>query len=60
MQTPQFILGLDDELIVDEFACGGGMSDARDIEHTITEETRKALEGFEARLLALLPPKETT
>lgn len=35
-----------------------GMSDARDIEHTITEETRKALEGFEARLLALLPPKE--
>ena len=37
-----------------------GMSDARDIEHTITEETRKALEGFEARLLALLPPKETT
>lgn len=35
-----------------------GMSDARDIEHTITEETRKALEGFEARLAALLPPKE--
>lgn len=28
MQTPQFILGLDDELIVDEFACGGGMSEA--------------------------------
>ena len=37
-----------------------GMSDARDIEHTITGETHKALEGFEARLLALLPPKETT
>lgn len=28
MQTPQFILGLDDELLVDEFACGGGMSEA--------------------------------
>lgn len=28
MQTPQFVLGLDDELIVDEFACGGGMSEA--------------------------------
>jgi len=28
MQNPQFILGLDDELIVDEFACGGGMSEA--------------------------------
>jgi DNA (cytosine-5)-methyltransferase 1 len=28
MQTPQFILGLNDELVVDEFACGGGMSEA--------------------------------
>lgn len=28
MQTPQYILNLDDELIVDEFACGGGMSEA--------------------------------
>lgn len=28
MKTPQFILGLDDELLVDEFACGGGMSEA--------------------------------
>ena len=28
MQNPQFILGLDDELLVDEFACGGGMSEA--------------------------------
>ncbi len=28
MRTPQFILGLSDELIVDEFACGGGMSEA--------------------------------
>ena len=37
-----------------------GLGDARDIEHVITDETRKALEGFEARLLALLPPKETT
>ncbi len=27
MRTPQFILGLDDELLVDEFACGGGMSE---------------------------------
>lgn len=35
-----------------------GMADARDIEHAITEETRKALEGFEARLHALLPQKE--
>ena len=36
-----------------------GLADARDIEHAITDETRKALEGFEARLAALLPPKET-
>lgn len=36
-----------------------GLGDARDIEHVIAEETRKALEGFEARLAALLPPKET-
>lgn len=36
-----------------------GLADARDIEHVITDETRKALEGFEARMLALLPPKET-
>lgn len=35
-----------------------GMADARDIEHTIADESRKALEGFETRLLALLPPKE--
>ena len=35
-----------------------GLADARDIEHVITDETRKALEGFEARLAALLPPKE--
>ena len=28
MRTPQFILDLEDELIVDEFACGGGMSEA--------------------------------
>lgn len=27
MQTPQVILGLEDELVVDEFACGGGMSE---------------------------------
>lgn len=36
-----------------------GLADARDIEHAITEETRKALDAFEARLLALLPPKES-
>lgn len=35
-----------------------GMADAREIEHVIVNETRKALEGFEARMLALLPPKE--
>lgn len=28
MKTPQFVLGLDDELLVDDFACGGGMSEA--------------------------------
>lgn len=28
MQSPQFILGLEDEAVVDEFACGGGMSEA--------------------------------
>lgn len=27
MQSPQFLLGLADELIADEFACGGGMSE---------------------------------
>lgn len=37
-----------------------GMADARDIEHVITDETRKALESFEARMLERLPPKETT
>lgn len=36
-----------------------GLADARDIEHVITDETRKALEGFEARMAALLPTKET-
>ena len=35
-----------------------GLADSREIEHVITEETRKALEGFEARMAALLPPKE--
>ncbi len=37
-----------------------GLADSREIEHVITEETRKALEGFEARMAALLPNKETT
>ena len=36
-----------------------GLADARDIEHVITDETRKALEGFESRLLGILPEKET-
>lgn len=35
-----------------------GLADSREIEHVITEETRKALEGFEARMVALLPIKE--
>ena len=35
-----------------------GLADSRDIEHVITEETRKALEGFESRMAALLPQKE--
>lgn len=28
MKTPQFVLPIYDELVVDEFACGGGMSEA--------------------------------
>lgn len=36
-----------------------GMGDARDIEHVITEEMRKGLENFEARMLERLPAKET-
>lgn len=36
-----------------------GLADSREIEHVITDETRKALEGFEARMAALLPAKET-
>lgn len=35
-----------------------GLGDSREIEHVIVEETRKALEGFEARMAALLPTKE--
>lgn len=35
-----------------------GLAESREIEHVITDETRKALEGFEARMAALLPPKE--
>ncbi len=27
MKTPRFMLGFDDELLVDEFACGAGMSE---------------------------------
>ncbi|CAN7168390.1 hypothetical protein LJR118_000280 [Acidovorax sp. LjRoot118] len=35
-----------------------GLGDARDIEHVIAEETRKALQGFEERLQGMLPPKD--
>ena len=35
-----------------------GLADSREIEHVIVDEARKALEGFEARMAALLPPKE--
>lgn len=28
MQTPQLILGLDEELLVHDFACGSGMSES--------------------------------
>lgn len=35
-----------------------GLADSREIEHVITDETRKALEGFEARMAALLPNQE--
>lgn len=42
--TRQFILGLDDGMIVDEFACGGGMSEAieqamgRHVDHSINHD----------------------
>jgi len=35
-----------------------GMADARDIEHVITEELRKAFEGWEARMLERLANKD--
>ena len=35
-----------------------GLADSREIEHVIVDEARKALEGYEARMAALLPPKE--
>ena len=35
-----------------------GLADSREIEHVITEEARRALEGFEARMAALLPNLE--
>jgi uncharacterized protein with GYD domain len=37
-----------------------GLADSREIEHVIVDETRKALESFEARMAALLPNKEST
>lgn len=37
-----------------------GLADSREIEHVIVEETRKALEGFEARMAALLPRMPST
>lgn len=36
-----------------------GLADSREIEHVIVEETRRALEGFEARMAALLPKMES-
>lgn len=35
-----------------------GMNDIRDIEHVISEELRKAFEGWEARMLERLEPKD--
>lgn len=35
-----------------------GLADSREIEHVIVDETRKALEGFDARMAAMLPPKD--
>lgn len=35
-----------------------GLGDARQIEHVITEEIRRALTGFEERLQGLMPPLE--
>jgi len=35
-----------------------GMGDARDIEHVIAEELRKAFEGWEERMLELLPKED--
>lgn len=35
-----------------------GLADAREIEHKITDELRKALENFELKIRRLLPPAE--
>lgn len=35
-----------------------GMGDARDIEHVISDELRKAFEGWELRMLDMLPKEE--
>lgn len=35
-----------------------GLGDARDIEHVISEELRKAFEGWELRMLDMLPKEE--
>lgn len=35
-----------------------GMGDARDIEHVISDELRKAFEGWEQRMLDMLPKEE--
>lgn len=37
-----------------------GLGDARDIERVISDELRKAFEGWEARMLELLPQKDGT
>lgn len=36
-----------------------GMGDARDIEHVISDELRKAFEGWEQRMLDMLPEQES-
>lgn len=36
-----------------------GLGDARDIEHVISDELRKAFEGWEQRMLELLPKQES-
>jgi hypothetical protein len=37
-----------------------GLADAREIEHQVVSELRRAFEGWEAQMLERLPPKEAT